>query len=1201
MPVLSPRSLALAVATLLLVATAAVAQVPARVDFVRDVRPILSKNCFPCHGPDAAARKADLRLDVRDEAYARAIVPGAPERSELVARIEHADPDERMPPPASGRTLDAAQRATLVAWIAAGAPFEQHWAFRPVVAVEPPVAGDGWASNGIDRFVAARLAADERAPSPEADRATLLRRATLDLTGLPPTLDEVRAFLADPRPDAYERAVDRLLDSPACAEHLARIWLDTARYGDTHGLHLDNYREIWPYRDWVIGAFERNLPYDRFVIEQLAGDLLPDATREQRIATGFLRCNVSTSEGGSIDAEVAVRNVVDRTDTFGTVFLGMTVGCAVCHDHKFDPLTQRDYYSLAAFFASIDGPPLDQNAKDHAPAMKVPSPAQEAELARLDTERATVEARAAAVLADVRAEYREPAPAELAGGPPVETVWIDDELPAGAVAQGAELRWVAAPVHGGKRAMERRGEGLHQHFFPVADRKLRVGSGEDLLFAHVWIDPTDPPRELMLQWNGDGGGDWSHRAYWGDDLIAWGEPGTASRRPLGPLPATGRYVRLEVPAAVVGLGPGSVVHGIAFTQHGGRAIWDTVGIVSATEQALQETIWVDDDVPAGAKRGGEAPIFGFVAGGGEHPEPVAGARVLRRSGGDGLNQDWFTDAAAPLLVQAGDRLFAHVWLSPDDPPRGIQLQFHSAGSWNHRVRWGVECHGRGDGPADRRAGDVPETGRWVRIDVAAADVGLAPGARIDGFAFTQVGGTVYWDAAGSATWGLTGTRQLRSLSLWTELAASDASLPKDVREAAATASEARTAEQIALLRDHFLRHVYAGARERFAPLDAELASLADARGKLDAAIPSTLIWRERTEPVPMHVLRRGQYDQPGDPVARRTPAVLPPMDGDLPRDRLGLARWLVEPEHPLTARVAVNRFWQQMFGVGLVRTAEDFGSQGEPPSHPELLDWLAAEFVRSGWNVRELLRLLATSATYRQSSATTPADVRADPENRLLGRGPRHRLDAEVLRDQALALAGLLASERGGPPVKPPQPDGLWEAVAYVGSNTQKFVADTEPAKVHRRSLYTFWKRTAPPPQMSVLDAPSRESCRVRRERTNTPLQALLLMNDPQYVECARALAERILREGGGDDRARATHGLRIATARLDVDAADVAAVARLAVAEREHFAAAPDAARTLIGIGATPPAADLDPVELAAWTVAANLLLNLDQVVTGS
>ncbi|MDA0373158.1 MAG: PSD1 and planctomycete cytochrome C domain-containing protein [Planctomycetota bacterium] len=1166
------------------------------VDFARDVRPILSDRCFACHGPDEKARKAGLRLDLREGAFGRlrsggrAIVAGDPEASELLLRIGHEDPEERMPPPEAGDPLTPAEQDVLRRWIAVGAPWEEHWAFQPVRRRAPRVSGAFAARerNWIDRFVFARLESEGLTPADEADPYTLVRRVHLDLTGLPPTPEEVDAFVGDERPDAYERLVDRLLASDRYGEHMARYWLDAARYGDTHGLHLDNYREMWPYRDHVIAAFRDNQPFDEFLVEALAGDLLPDATLAQKIATGFVRAHVSTAEGGSIVEEVYVRNVVDRVDTLGTVYLGLTVGCAACHDHKFDPITQRDYYQLFAFLNNEDGSPMDGNAKAHEPVVKVASAEQQQRAEELTSARNEA---VAAVQAAVDAfEYAEPA--RVADERPrVDTLWFDDELPGAGGGQGFD--WVDSPVHSGTRAMARRGEGLHQHFVEMAGQKLRVGDG-DVLFAHVWVDPANPPREIMLQWFGDGAG-WEHRAFWGEDVIAWGVPGTVSRHRVGDLPATGRYVRIAVPARDVGFLPGAVVDGMAFTLHGGRAVFDAAGIESAVPQEAEDIVWIDDALPAGANAQGDGPHWNFVGATDGGPTPHRGAVSLRRSMGGGLNQDYFNGAADPLVLAAGDRLYAHVWIDPENAPKGIQLQFH-AGNWNHRARWGAPCHGAGAGNgADFVVSEVvPPAGGWVRLEVGIADVGLAPGAKLDGWAFTQVGGTVHWDDAGVRTWSQHDDRHLHSLAVWTRRAADDQSLPAPVREAAS--ASAPTPAQQKLVRDHFIRHVHDGSRGVIAPLEQAVADVEKQQRDLDGQIPTTLVMRERMEPKEAFILRRGEYDQKGDKVERATPAFLPPMGSDLPRNRLGLARWLVSDDNPLTARVAVNRFWQQVFGTGLVKTAEDFGNQGEPPSHPALLDELALRYRESGWDVKALMRDLVLSATYRQSSAVGPEGYARDPENRLLARGPRHRLDAEVVRDQALLLSGLLVEQLGGPGVKPPQPEGLWKAVGYVGSNTANFSADRGPDKVHRRSIYTFWKRTAPPPQMAIFDAPSRESCRVRRERTNTPLQALLLLNDPQFVECARGMASRVLAQPG-DVQARAEWALSVVLAR-PADPAEVAEVAALVDEQRAAFAADPDSARALIAIGDAPPDPALDPIDLAAWTVGANLLFNLDELV---
>ncbi|RMG37075.1 MAG: DUF1553 domain-containing protein [Planctomycetota bacterium] len=1000
----------------------------AEVDFNREVRPLLSDRCFKCHGPDEKHREGGFRLDQKESAFGTGdsglplIVPGKPEESELYVRISSSDPDVKMPPPDSGKTLTPEEIQTIRQWIAEGAKWEQHWAFvtprRPRV---PHVENSAWVRNPIDAFILARLEKEGLRPSPPADRVTLIRRVSLDLTGLPPTPEEVDAFVNDPRPDAYERLVDRLLNSPHYGEHMAHYWLDAARYGDTHGLHLDNYREMWAYRDWVIQAFNQNKPYDEFTIEQLAGDLLPNPTDDQLIATGFLRCHVTTNEGGSIVEEVYVRNVVDRVVTTATVFLGMTFDCSRCHDHKYDPFTMRDFYSTFAYFNSLDGSPMDGNRKDPPPVLKVLAPDQKATIAalrqRIDQTRKDIRT----LLAGIRyVEPENPRPPKLAE--PVDFVWIDDALPAGARPSGP-WKFVSDPVHSGKKAHTQTAQQLDQHYFTGARKPLRIAEG-DTLFAYVYLDPKNPPRQIMLQFND---GSWEHRAYWGENLIPWGQDGTPSRRRLGDLPEAGRWVRLDVPAQAVGLKPGSVLNGWAFTQFGGTVYWDTAGIRSQRDQN---------------------PTYDSFA-------------------------------------------------------------------------------------------------QWLRDQQAANGAGL----------------------------------------------------PEALRTLVAKDPAQRSEADNRRLLEYFLEYAYSGTRKQFAELHRRIEDAEKRIAAIEAQAATTLIFRERKDPKPAYILRRGEYDQRLEQVPRAVPAVLPPLPEGVPNNRLGWAKWLVSPEHPLTARVAVNRFWQQVFGIGIVKTAEDFGSQGEPPSHPRLLDWLAVEFRESGWNVKELMRLIVTSATYRQSSVVRPELLKRDPENRLLARGPRFRLDAEVLRDQALFVSGLLYDKLGGPSVKPPQPDGLWFAVGYSGSNTVRFKKDVGPDKVYRRTVYTFIKRTAPPPQLSTFDAPSREACMVRRERTNTPLQALLLLNDPQYFEAARAFAERVIREAGPDPERRIERMFRLALGRRP----DVETLRDLLDLQQDlqaAYAANPGAARSTIAVGETPPDPNIPPVELASWTLVANTVLNMDELL---
>ncbi len=1006
----------------------------ATVDFDRQVRPILSDNCFTCHGPDAAARQADLRLDLPEGVFGSAespgvVIPGKKEESELYLRISAEDPEERMPPPSSGKELTREQIELIGRWIDSGAKWQPHWAFvTPQRPPLPDVSRPEWCRNPIDRFILARLEKEGLAPSEEADKVTLLRRVTYDLTGLPPTPDEVDRFLQDDSPDAYEKVVDRLLASPHFGEHRARYWLDVARYGDTHGLHLDNYRSMWPYRDWVIKAFNENKPYDQFIIEQLAGDLLPNATLDQKVASGFNRCNVTTSEGGAIDAEFLVRYAVDRTSTMGTAFMGLTVGCAVCHDHKYDPITQKDFYRMYAYFYSMADPAMDGNSDRTPPIVSLPTPEQATKKAALEEERAAIEKQIREELDKV--DYRDPDEEETGPAPsPREIVWIDDEVPAGAAlsADGHPWEFVEAgdpAAFSGKKVMRRKAEGLAQHYFTKATQPLVVGD-DDTLFVHVYLDPQNPPREIMLQWND---GSWEHRAFWGEDLIEWGQSGSPSRK---------------------------------------------------------------------------------------------------------------------------------------------------------------------------RIGDLPAAGQWVRLEVSAKDVGLEAGKQINGWAFTQYGGTVYWDAAGIVTTAIQPGEKFRSLKRWEAVVkrGKPDTWPKPVAEILKKSADKRTQEEQAKLRDYFVEFVYEDTRAIFDPLHARRDEVDKQLRELESQIAVSLVSADLPQPREAFVLERGDYEKPREKVEPGVPSVLPPLPPDAPPNRLGLARWLVQPNHPLTARVAVNRFWQEIFGTGLVKTSEDFGTQGERPSHPELLDWLAVEFMESGWNVKHLFRLMVTSATYRQSARVRPELLAKDPENRLLARGPRFRLDAEEIRDTALFVSGLLVDKIGGPSVKPYQPEGLWEAVGYTTSNTAKFVQD-HGEKLYRRSLYTFWKRTSPPPGLVLFDAPSREACVMRRARTNTPLQALNLMNDVQYVEAARKMAERLLQKGFSDPGDTAKYGFKLVTCR-EPKPSELAVLLELYRWQRDYFEKNPPAAEQLLQVGESPRDEQLPARELAAWTMVCNALLNLDETIT--
>jgi len=1010
---------------------------PKTIQFNRDVRPLLSNTCFACHGFDAKKRKGKLRLDTLEGAMAdreggKAIVPGDLKKSLVWERINSKDPEEMMPPTASHKTLTDFDRELIKRWIEQGAKYEKHWSFESVHKPETPSAKVK-PKNDIDAFIFAMLEEKNLKPSPEADKETLIRRVAFTLTGLPPTIAETQAYLDDSSNDAYEKMIDRYFASPHYGEEMARHWLDVARYADTHGLHLDNEMEMWPYRDWVIKAFNNNEKFDQFTIEQIAGDLLPNATKEQIAATGFNRCNVTTSEGGSIDAELLYRYAVDRTATMTQAWMGLTGGCAVCHDHKFDPISAKEFYSMYAFFNSAADPGMDGNSLLTAPTIKLSTPEQDKKLAEFDAKIAEKQKQ----LDEESAKIVYVDPASITPRPPAETkdnVWLDDDFPAGAKVQssGAPIQWVTAesgaPVNTGKRSLKRGDKGLVQDFYEGGAAPLTVPP-EGKFFVNVYLDPKDTPKAIMLQFHKGG---WNHRAVWGDyDAIPWGAVNTNERVLIGPLPEVGKWARLELPTTKLGLNPGDQITGFAFTLTGGTVFWDTFGVSGRSDPAAD-------------------PARSFEA--------------------------WWTSRAGK---------------------------------------------------------DTP----GVPGDVAGA---LKDGPKKE---------------------------------------------PKpEIKKKLLT---------------YFLQSICSDTKPKLAEFTGAIEQIKKDKEAFDGSIPSTFVFRDLPNPRDSFIMMRGQYDKPGEKVEPGTPAFLPPLKKEKPdgrATRLDLARWLVSPDHPLTARVTVNRFWQQIFGRGLVKTSGDFGSQGTPPSHPELLDWLAVDFRENGWDVKRLLRMMLTSATFRQSSRVTPDLVQRDPENRLYARGPRFRMDAEQIRDNALYVSGLINLDIGGKGVKPYQPPNIWEPVGFAGSNTRFFKQDTGVA-LYRRSLYTFLKRTAPAPFMSNFDAPNREQTCVVRDRSNTPLQALQLMNDVQHVEAARGLAQRMMLEGGATPADRIAFLFKTVLSRKP--AADELAILQQELdAHLSRYQKDAEAAKKLIAAGETKPKAELNPSELAAYTLVASTVMNLDETL---
>lgn len=1001
------------------------------ISFPQDVRPILSEHCFACHGPDQETREAGLRLDNAESAIETgAIVAGDLDGSELWARITSDDPDSVMPPPSFGKPIDERQRAALQSWITSGAEYQQHWAF---VAPTRPAIPQNKRRHPIDAFVQEKLESVDLDLSPPTDRRTLIRRVTMDLTGLPPTPDEIEAFLNDSRDDAYERLIDGLTNRVTYGEHMARYWLDLARYADTHGLHLDNERSMWPYRDWVVRAFNQNVRFDEFTRWQLAGDLLNEPTRDQLIASGFNRCNVSTSEGGSIDKEWVFRYAVDRTTTMSEVWMGLTAGCAVCHDHKFDPISANDYYSLYAFFHSAADPAMDGNRIDTPPVLKLYSESQQREMDRIGTELAGVKSSIQQKIDSF--VYQDPATQDPAPNPQtVTTIWFDDAFPNGANVE----------TSGGPTSYVSRSDG----------------------------------------------------------------------------------------------------------------------------------------------------------------EVYSGERALKRTA-KGVEQDFYSSGAESLVIPAGGKVFVHCYLSVDDTPETIMIQFHS-GQWKHRAVWGQQekiPFGDVNTASKRHMGELPEAGRWVRLEVDAKSMGLNPGTKVAGFAFTQFGGTVTWDQLGIESTVNQVTDPTWSWQAWKNRfgGKNNAALPNDLRKLVrAKQPDDWTPQEYDRVWKHWRRNIYSGINDVLGDLSTRQSQLEREIAEIEKEVPLTFVMADLPTPRESFVMVRGQYDNPGDQVGRNVPSFLPPLpkrDDDALYTRLDLANWLVSGQHPLTARVAVNRLWQQLFGVGIVRTSGDFGSQGDPPSHPELLDFLAVEFVEHDWDIQSLLKLILTSEVYRQDSRVTPRRLEIDPGNRLLSRSPRFRWDAEVLRDQSLFVSGLLVSKVGGKPVKTYQPPDIWEPVGFGSSNTRYYKRDAGDA-LYRRSLYSFLKRTAPPPFMSTFDAPNREQSCSARQRSNSPMQALQLLNDIQHVEAARHFAARMIGEGGENHRDRIVWGWECVTGRLPTESEQDVVIGMLQDFH-ERYGSDAESATQLIEYGESKNGTEIDAAQLAAYSMVANMLLNLDEVVT--
>ncbi|MCA9284538.1 MAG: PSD1 domain-containing protein [Phycisphaerales bacterium] len=1175
---------------------AGTAKASGRVRYDRDVRPILSDRCFLCHGPDEAKRMAGLRLDDPASATAEregrhAIVPGDPQASELWRRITTHVAEDAMPPAASGkRSLSAEEQALLRKWIEQGAEYEPHWSFVPPVRPEPPVVSDpAWCRNPIDRFVLARLDEAGLRPGPEAPPETLLRRVFLDLTGLPPTEEEIAAYLADERDDpaAYERWVDRLLTEEPYrtryAENMAVPWLDHARYADTCGIHMDAGRSIWPWRDWVLDAYRRNMPFDQFVVEQIAGDLLPDATQSQRVASGFNRNHVTTDEGGVIAEEYLVEYAVDRVNTTGAVFLGLTVGCARCHDHKFDPIPTEDFYRLYAFFNSNDEPGLYSQTQDakraFEPFMTAPSPEQAAKLDALLASAAAIEAERAA-----------PAPGEDV----VKQAFLDDLAKQTGVAWRPTTVVEAHSAEGATLAVQPDGSVLVSGTNPERDDHtlvLRIpGSTEDglrVLSLEAIRDASLPEGRVGRAPNGNAvlTGISVEAASIADPTrrrhvdFAWGWADIEQ--------TNGDYkvVNAMLSDSTVGTAAGWAVdaHNQPGNRHALFVAREPFGYEGGTELSVRleyRSVYSQH-------------VFGRVRVTAGSMQEAALARLPAAAG------SWFHVGPFP----EDDRSAVYDAVNGPESAVAIDLAADFKGKrWMHDQRIAEAV------PVSFADGvNVEYVGRRLLVPTPRMlDVSLGSD---DGIRVFRNGVEVF---GRKVERGLAPDQDRASI----ELPAGEQTLVfKIVNTGGASGFFHRTlpAENVldhdvvgmllppAALDGAFADRVDRAWRTQFSPryreLTARLEAVRSELAKVEASIPKTMVMKELPEPRPTFVLARGQYDHADTsrPVERGIPAALGTLADDAPRNRLGLAEWLVGDTNPLTARVTVNRLWEQFFGHGIVRTSEDFGYQGEWPTHPELLDWMAIEFRDGGWDQQALIRTIVTSSTYRQSSRQRPEALAVDPDNRLLAYFPRQRLTAEEIRDQALYIGGLLVERLGGPSVKPYQPEGLWREIAMIQSNTREYVRGMGE-DLWRRSLYTYWKRAAPPPSMLTFDAPTREFCTIRRIPTNTPLQALVLWNDVQFVEAARGAAGWVLARAG-DDGDRLTALYRRCTARA-LDAERAALMLAALDDFRARYNADPDAAAKLLALGEAPLPEGVPPAELAAWTMLANALLSTDAVI---
>ena len=1008
------------------------------IDYNFHVKPILSQNCYLCHGPDESSREAELRLDLEAEAYAMrdslpAIKPGSMVESLLFHRINASDPEERMPPPQAHKELSDLEIAILEKWIEDGAQYKKHWSFIPAEQpIAPDVSDPAWVKNEIDAFVLSKLDQEGLNPSEEADKRTLIRRLSFDLTGLPPSLEDIQLFLTDDADDAYERLVDRLLASKHFGERMAVHWMDLARYADTNGYSIDGGRHMWLWRDWVINAFNENLPYDQFVIEQLAGDLLPDPTEAQLVATGFNRNHMNTHEGGTIAEENITNYVVDRVKTTSEVFLGLTMACAQCHDHKFDPISQREYFQFFAYFNTVSDRGHDGNSGVNS------RPSMEAQTMLVD------DAEVAAIRSQLQ-ELKDRQQQETAG----QIAW-EEQQRAHLQERGQELKFSLLD--------------------PIKITTPNSGNTGQVL----------PDSSLLIDQDG-----------W---MAAYNVSANITQKS----------------APITGL----------------RVVFDTH---SAT----------NDNIGHGKRDGME------------------GSLVLTNIS---ISQGTIPSDQVDLYNLVPYQQVTASTTHPDYPTRDV-FDERRINGW---------------APA-------PDTKREPQHVTVTFEKPILPGEASHLTVMLNFG-------QGESL--MPGNFRIYTMAGVDD----DTNIPADLQETLMLTQEDRSPEQQEALRAYYFNEALETARLRYdiANLEERLSVLTEPH--------TTMVMDVAPEPRETFILNRGQYDQKLDKVTPATLSILPPQNETAEDNRLGLAKWLTRADHPLTPRVTVNRFWQMLFGKGIVETAADFGSQGSLPSHPELLDWLATDFTNNNWNVKALLKKMVMSSTYQQASITDEKLLNRDPANRLLARGPRFRLQAEFIRDAALKTSDLMVDRVGGPSVHPYQPAGLWKEISHYGSTpatAQVFVQD-HGEKLYRRSLYTYWKRTLPPPSMLTFDAPNREVCTVTREVTNTPMQALVLLNDPQFVEASRHFASRILNATAQSDEERLRMAFEMVVSRQP-DRKELAILKRRLKDELTYYKDAPDEATAYLHVGESKPDLNLPEDQLAAWTTVANMIFNLSEAITRS